>query len=95
MQGGAAEGWRGEDRVMLTADVAGATAPPILARQWRALIRGAAEPNKWRTFYFRLNGGLEYYEWELRLGGKLCLGTMGYGLEEDISLILSMLRLII
>ena len=39
-----------------------------------------------------MNGGLEYYEWELRLRGKLFLGTMVYGLKEDISLILSKIK---
>ena len=44
---------------------------------------------------FLVERWIGFYEWELRLGVKLCMGTMGYGLKENISLILSMLRLII
>ena len=44
---------------------------------------------------FSFEWWIVYYEWELSLGEKLCLETMVYGLKEDISLILSILRLII
>jgi len=33
----------------VTVDVAGPAAPPTMARQCRVLIRGAAEPNKYRS----------------------------------------------